>query len=61
MRYKVLINCEDEKTEKQFKPGDVISDKTLPKYVLAHWVEKGVIEKIGSPKSSEKELEAEED
>ena len=61
MRYKVLIDCEDDKTEKQYKPGDVISDNDLPKYVLAHWVNKGVVEIIGSPSKSSSSKEEKED
>lgn len=45
-KYKVLRDIENDKTEKQYKPGDIISSRDFTKDVIAHWLDKGILEMV---------------
>jgi hypothetical protein len=43
-RYKVVVGVDSDKKGKRWEPGDVVTERDFPKYVIAEWVEQGVLE-----------------
>lgn len=41
--YEVMVGVESDKKNKRFEPGDVVTDKDFPKYVISTWVERGIL------------------
>lgn len=36
--YLVLIDCQNDKTGKAYRPGDIVTDGDFPKGVIANWL-----------------------
>jgi len=54
-KYKVLVRVTNDKTRKEFLPGDELVGTEFPKRVIENWLEIGVLEKLEEEQPDEPE------
>ena len=41
MKYIATVGLTNDKSKKRFEPGDTVTDKDFPKYIIEGWLKRG--------------------